>query len=76
MIDFPSNPHSGQSYTAPAPSNQIYVFDGVKWIGTTISGSGTPIPSQINNSGKLLTTNGSTLNWATELDGGDASTRF
>jgi hypothetical protein len=33
------------------------------------------IPSQINNGGKILTTNGTTLSWIA-LDGGNASTRF
>jgi hypothetical protein len=34
------------------------------------------IPSQINNSGKLLTTNGTTLTWVSTIDGGTASSTF
>jgi hypothetical protein len=33
------------------------------------------IPSQINNSGRLLTTNGTTLTWVS-IDGGTASSTF
>lgn len=33
------------------------------------------IPSQINNVGKLLSTNGTTLSW-NHIDGGNASTTF
>ena len=39
-------------------------------------GADVQIPSQINNSGKLLTTNGTTLSWTNILDGGNASTSF
>jgi hypothetical protein len=38
MLSFPISPRSGQSYAAP--NGQIYVFDGVKWLGTTISSGG------------------------------------
>ena len=38
MLSFPISPRSGQSYVAP--NGQIYVFDGVKWLGTAISGGG------------------------------------
>jgi hypothetical protein len=41
MLSFPIGPRSGQSYAAP--NGQIYVFDGVKWLGTTISNGGTTI---------------------------------
>jgi len=33
------------------------------------------IPSQINNAGKLLSTNGTSLSW-NHIDGGNASTTF
>jgi len=36
MLSFPNSPRSGQSYVAP--NGQIYVWDGVKWIGTIVSG--------------------------------------
>jgi hypothetical protein len=39
MLSFPISPRSGQSYVAP--NGQIYVFDGVKWLGTAISSGGT-----------------------------------
>jgi hypothetical protein len=39
MLSFPISPRSGQSYVAP--NGQIYVWDGVKWLGTAISGGGT-----------------------------------
>ena len=38
-------------------------------------GADVQIPSQINNTGKLLFTNGTTLSW-NHIDGGDASTTF
>ena len=38
MLSFPNSPRSGQSYAAP--NGQIYVWDGVKWLGTAISGGG------------------------------------
>jgi hypothetical protein len=34
------------------------------------------IPAQINNSGKLLTTTGTTLTWVSTIDGGTASSTF
>jgi hypothetical protein len=39
-------------------------------------GADVQIPSQINNSGRLLSTNGTTLSWTNKLDGGNASTSF
>jgi len=39
MLSFPGSPLSGQSYAAP--NGQIYVYDGVKWLGTSIAGGGT-----------------------------------
>jgi hypothetical protein len=39
MLSFPGSPLSGQSYAAP--NGQIYVYDGVKWLGTSITGGGT-----------------------------------
>lgn len=41
----------------------------------TAMGADVQIPSQINNSGKLLTTNGTTLTWVS-VDGGTASSTF
>jgi len=38
-------------------------------------GADVQIPSQLNNSGKILTTDGTTLVWAS-IDGGTASTQF
>jgi hypothetical protein len=38
-------------------------------------GADVQIPSQINNTGKLLSTNGTTLSW-NHIDGGNASTTF
>lgn len=40
------------------------------------AGADVQIPSQINNSGRLLSTNGTTLSWTNNIDGGNASTRF
>lgn len=34
------------------------------------------IPAQINNSGKLLTTTGTTLTWVSTIDGGTAASTF
>ncbi len=47
MLSFPSSPRSGQSYAAP--NGQIYVYDGVKWIGTTVSGGGGGATTVTNN---------------------------
>jgi len=50
MLSFPNSPRSGQSYAAP--NGQIYVFDGIKWLGTTVSGGGggtTTITNNIEN---------------------------
>ena len=38
-------------------------------------GADVQIPSQVNNSGKLLTTDGTTLTWVS-IDGGTASSTF
>ena len=38
-------------------------------------GSNVQIPSQVNNGGKLLTTDGTTLTWVS-IDGGTASSMF
>lgn len=38
-------------------------------------GADVQIPSQINNTGKLLSTNGTALSWVS-IDGGNASTTF
>ncbi len=47
MLSFPSSPRSGQSYAAP--NGQIYVYDGVKWIGTNVSGGGGGTTTVTNN---------------------------
>jgi len=41
----------------------------------TAMGADVQIPSQVNNSGKLLTTDGTTLTWVS-IDGGTASSTF
>jgi hypothetical protein len=49
MLSFPISPRSGQSYAAP--NGQIYVWDGVKWLGTTVGGGGgtTTITNNVAN---------------------------
>jgi hypothetical protein len=51
MLSFPSSPRSGQSYAAP--NGQIYVYDGVKWLGTSVTGGGgggtTTVTNNIEN---------------------------
>lgn len=47
MLSFPSSPRSGQSYAAP--NGQIYVYDGVKWIGTSVSSGGGTTTTVTNN---------------------------
>lgn len=72
ILNFPDNPQTGDLYTGD--SGTTYIFDGVKWIGTIIE-AGVQIPGQINNSGKLLSTDGTTLTWVS-IDGGTATSTF
>lgn len=48
-------------------AKKAYVWDGLNWveIASTIPSISSILPSQINNSGKFLTTNGSTVSWGT-----------
>jgi hypothetical protein len=65
-------------YTLPTASTSM--LGGVKIDGTTItinsgiisavSSGGTTLPAQTGNSGKYLTTNGTTLSWGTASSGG------
>ena len=55
------------SLTSPS-TNQILQYDGTNWINVN-----NPIPSQTGNSGKFLTTNGTTTSWATVSGGGGGS---
>ena len=50
--------------TSPT-SGQVLKYDGTNWINAIESGGGSSLPDQTNNSGKLLTTNGTTASWIT-----------
>jgi hypothetical protein len=58
-ISFPSNPSVNDTYTNAGFS---WTWDGKHWNKLII---GSSLPSQTGNSGKYLTTNGSTISWAT-----------
>ena len=69
------------SYSLPTASTTV--LGGVKVDGSTITisggvisstGGGTTLPSQSGNNGKYLTTDGSTLSWATVAGGGSGAT--
>jgi hypothetical protein len=45
--------------------NNFYFYDGSAWNPVGGSGGGTTLPSQTGNGGKFLTTDGSSLGWAT-----------
>lgn len=46
-------------------TNKVYVYDGSAWLDVS-----SEIPSQTGNSGKYLTTDGTTASWATVSSGG------
>jgi hypothetical protein len=58
MVDFPSNPVAGNTYSI---NSQTWLYDGAGWVRTTLN---TVIPSQTGNAGRYLTTNGSVVTWA------------
>jgi hypothetical protein len=59
-ISFPSNPTLNQTYT----HNSItWTYNGIGW--TKKAASSSSLPTQTNNSGKYLTTDGSSTSWGT-----------
>ena len=58
MVDFPSNPVAGNTYSI---NSQTWLYDGAGWVRTTLN---TVIPTQTGNAGRYLTTNGSVVTWA------------
>jgi len=65
MLDFPSNPESGDVYLGG--NGETYTFDGVKWIGQELSvgGGGANLPEQSGHAGEFLTTDGNgNISWA------------
>ena len=86
-LNFPDNPVGSQSYDAP--NGVVYVFDGVKWIASTVSSTAEEITNSIQdrvapmilngtNNGVSVTYDDQTnkLNLTVAIDGGDASTTF
>jgi hypothetical protein len=60
--NFPSNPIVGNSYTV---NNESWTYDGSGWSrAVTATGSGI-LPPVADNSGRYLTTDGSTISWGT-----------
>jgi hypothetical protein len=65
--NFPNSPSTGTSYTV---NSETWTYNGTGWIRAT---SITTLPGQSGNSGKYLTTNGTTISWATVSGGGGSS---
>jgi len=57
--NFPNSPSTGTSYTV---NSESWTYDGSGWIRSNLA---TAIPGQTGNSGKYLTTNGTTISWTT-----------
>ena len=57
--NFPNSPSTGTVYTI---NNETWTYDGSGWDRSVLS---TAIPGQTGNSGKYLTTNGTTISWST-----------
>ena len=63
--NFPNSPTQGTTTTI---DGKTWVYDGTGWGRTT--SADTLLPSQVGNSGKYLTTDGSTANWTTAVVAG------
>lgn len=69
--DAPDNPVVGALWFNDN-DGRLYIYYDSFWVDTNPA-TGPSIPSQTGNAGKVLTTNGSTLSWTNEIDGGTAS---
>jgi hypothetical protein len=60
--NFPSNPTIGNSYTV---NNESWTYDGSGWTRATTATANAILPAQTGNSGKYLTTDGTSASWGT-----------
>jgi len=60
--NFPSNPIVGNSYTV---NNESWTYDGSGWTRATTATADAILPAQTGNSGKYLTTDGTSASWGT-----------
>jgi hypothetical protein len=67
-IDFPNSPTTNATYTI---NGQSWRYNGTGWVKTTLNVS---IPTQTGNSGRYLTTDGTTVSWAVGTPGYTGST--
>jgi len=61
-ISFPSNPTLNQTYTY---NSITWTYNGTAWTKSSSGGGGASLPSQATNSGKFLTTDGTSASWGT-----------
>jgi hypothetical protein len=61
-IQFPSNPTLNQTYTY---NSITWTYNGTAWTKASAGGGGVSLPSQATNSGKYLTTDGTSASWGT-----------
>jgi len=62
-IDFPNSPTTNATYTI---NGQSWRYNGTGWVKTTLNVN---IPTQTGNSGRYLTTDGTTVSWAVGTPG-------
>ena len=67
-IDFPNSPTTNATYTI---NGQSWRYNGTGWVKTTLNVN---IPTQTGNSGRYLTTDGTTVSWAVGTPGYTGST--
>jgi hypothetical protein len=60
--NFPSNPTIGNSYTV---NNESWTYDGSGWTRATTATANAILPAQTGNTGKYLTTDGTSASWGT-----------
>lgn len=61
-ISFPANPTLNQTYIY---NSITWTYNGTAWTKSGSGGSGVSLPSQATNSGKYLTTDGTSASWGT-----------
>lgn len=87
VLTFPSNPVTGDTYSAP--NGVLYTFDGVKWVVTTTTVTNSTVTNFVQDSSATLLTNSihdgiivdyntntNELTLTLDIDGGGASTNF
>jgi hypothetical protein len=69
--NFPSNPIVGNSYTV---NNESWTYDGSGWTRATTATADAILPAQTGNSGRYLTTDGTSASWGIGTAGYTGST--